>query len=86
MKALENHHTTSPKENMFSSVYRELALRFHPERGWYRNNRPKTGEWKRRRRAWDWIKALTLKQMVSEETHPRLHSGLMSEEPRNHSP
>lgn len=51
----------------YSAVSRELGLRFHPERGWYRNSRPKMGEWKRWR-AWDWIEALTLKQMVSEGT------------------
>lgn len=45
----------------------EPGLRFHPERGWYRNSRPKMGA-RKRSRAWDCIDALTLKQMVSKGT------------------
>lgn len=70
------------EENMFSPLWGlQGTLGSHLLGGWYGNNRPTmTSGWKRRRRAWDWIKAVTLKQMVSEETHSRAHSGLMSED------
>lgn len=75
---------TRGREHVLSAALWGLqgTLGSHLLGGWYGNNRPTmTSGWKRRRRrAWDWIKAVTLKQMVSEETHPRAHSGPMSED------
>lgn len=76
------HFKISPLEGR--EIYRELWSEISSRERLYRNSRPKMGEWKKR--AWDWIKALTLRQMVSEGMHLGLHSGLMPEDPRNQSP